>query len=451
MKVVIVGGGKVGRRLVEDFNNEGEDVTLIDIRSDVCDSIQESFDVMCINGSGADLETLGGSDANRADLFIAVTDDDELNALCCVMAKQLGADRCVARVRKREYFKQIDFMRNALGINLIVNPEYTTAAEISRILRFPAAMHAETFAKGRIELIAFNVPEGSALCSKAIHEIYKKYKIKVLICAVQREGEVYIPNGNFVIRGGDTLSITASHRDLSHFMREIGVIQKKVKTVMIIGGGKISFYLAKLLLESGMKVKIIENNMQRCREIAEHLPKADVVYGDGTDWHVLEEEGIDRADSLVALTGIDEENMIISMYAARTRNVDKIITKINRESFMELMSDNSSCSIVSPKHITANLIIRYARAMKSAQDTEMRTLYRIVNNRAEAVEFIINCKSELTGRPISEIPIKNNVLIAAVLRNNRMFIPDGNCSLEVGDTIMLVTTERISTLSDILE
>lgn len=450
MRVVIVGGGKVGRRLVEDFNNEGDDVILIEKKSSLCEKIQESFDVMCINGSGADIKTLDEAEIRKADLFIAVTDNDELNALCSVMAKKLGAERCVARVRKREYFKQIDFMRNALGINLIVNPEFTTAGEISRTLRFPAAIHAETFAKGRIELIAFNVDEDSALCGKAIYEIYKKYKIKVLICAVQRSGEVYIPNGDFVIESGDTLHITASHHDLSNFMREIGVMQKRVKTVMVIGGGRISFYLAKLLLESGLKVKIIENNMQRCLELSEHLPKADVVYGDGTDWRVLEEEGADRVDSLVALTGIDEENMIISMYA-KSRNIDKVITKINRESFAELMSNSGAYSIVTPKNITANLIIRYARAMKSAQDTEMRTLYRIVNNRAEAVEFIINSESVLTQKPLSQIPMKKNVLIAAVLRNNKMFIPDGNCTLAVGDTIMIVTAERISTLSDILE
>lgn len=450
MKVVIVGGGKVGRRLVEDFNNEGDDVILIEKKSGVCERIQESFDVMCICGSGADIETLNEAEIRRADLFIAVTDDDEVNALCSVMATKLGADRCVARVRKREYFKQLDFMRNALGINLIVNPEFTTAGEISRILRFPAAIHAETFAKGRIELIAFNVSEDSALCGKAIHEIYQRYKIKVLICAVRRGGDVSIPNGDFVIEAGDTLSITASHRDLSHFMREIGVIQKKVKTVMIIGGGRISFYLARLLIESGMKVKIIENNMDKCLSLSEHLPKADVVYGDGTDWHVLEEEGIDRVDSVVALTGIDEENMIISMYA-QSRNVDKVITKINRKSFADLMSKSGTYSIVTPKNITANLIIRYARAMKSAQDTEMRTLYRIVNNKAEAVEFIINKESPLTEKPLSEIPMKKNVLIAAVIRNNKMFIPDGRCTLNVGDTIMIVTAERIATLSDILE
>lgn len=450
MNVVIVGGGKVGRKLVEDFNNEGENVVLIDIKNSICEKIEESFDVRCINGSGTDLEILEEAEIKKADLFIAVTENDEYNALCSVMAKKLGASRCVARVRNREYFKQLDFMRNALGINLTVNPEYATADEISRILRFPAAINAETFAKGRIELIEFNVDENSALCNYALYEIYKKYKIKVLICAVQREGKVYIPNGDFIIKGGDKLHITASHRDLTRFMREIGIIQKKVRTVILIGGGRISFYLAKLLLESGMNVKIIEQNIHRCQELAEYLPKADIVCGDGTDRHVLAEEGIDRVDSVVALTGIDEENMIISMYA-KSRKVDKIVTKVNRLSFADLMESTGVYSIVTPKNITANMIIRYARAMKSAQDTEMRTLYRIVNNKAEAMEFIVNKESELTSKTLSEIKMKKNVLIAAILRNNKMFLPDGNSTLEVGDTVVVVTTQRLTTLTDVLE
>lgn len=449
MRVVIVGGGKVGRKLVEDFTNEGDNIVLIDIKNHICEKIEESFDVMCINGRGTDIEILGEAEIKKADLFIAVTDNDEYNALCSVMAKKMGANRCVARVRNREYFKQLDFMRDALGINLIVNPEYATADEISRILRFPVAINAETFAKGRIELIEFNVGEDSALCNYALYEIYKKYKIKVLICAVQREGKVYIPNGDFVIKGGDKLHITASHGDLTKFMKEIGIIQKKVRTVILIGGGRISFYLAKLLIESGMKVKIIEHNMSRCQELAEYLPKADVVCGDGTDRHVLEEEGIDRVDSVVALTGIDEENMIISMYA-KSRNVDKIVAKVNRLSFADLMENTGIYSIVTPKNITANMIIRYARAMKSAQDTEMRTLYRIVNNKAEAMEFIVNKESELTSKTLSQIKMKENVLIAAILRHNKMFLPDGNSTFEVGDTVIVVTTHHLTTLTDVL-
>lgn len=449
MNVVIVGGGKVGRKLVEDFNNEGENVVLIDTKTDLCEMVQDTYDVRCVAGSGADLEVLEEAETRRADLFIAVTTNDELNTLCAVMAKKLGADRCVARVRNREYFKQLDFMRSALGINMIVNPEYTSAAEISRMLRFPAAINTETFAKGRIELIEFQVGEDSVLAGKSLIDIYKELKIKVLICAVQRGEEVFIPNGDFVLQAGDRIHITASHKDLAKFVRETGVMNRKIKSAMLIGGGRISFYLARLLLESGMSVKIIEQDLEKCRSLAETLPNADVVHGDGTDRQVLQEEGIDRVDAIVALTGIDEENMVISMYA-KTQNVGKIVTKINRISFADLMDSTGNYSIVTPQNITADMIISYARAMKSAQDTEMRTLYRIVNDQAEAMEFVVNRDSALTEMPLRELRLKNNTLIAAIARGNRMFIPDGQSRLEKGDTVIVVTTERITTLTDIL-
>ncbi len=449
MNIVIVGGGKVGRKLVEDFNNEDCDIVLIDIKKTVCEYIEETFDVRSINGSGTDVDVLLEADMKKTDLFIAVTANDEYNALCSIMAKKMGAQRCVARVRNREYSKHVDFMRDALGINMIINPELATAGEISRILRFPAATKTETFARGRIELIEFTVNNDSALCNMAIYEIYKKYKIKVLICAVQRGGDVLIPNGDFVIHGEDRLHITASHGDLTRFMREIGIIQKKVKTVMLIGGGRISLYLAKMLIDSGMRVKIIEINPPRCGTLSEFIPKADIICGDGTDRHILEEEGIDRVDAIVSLTGIDEENMIISMYAQK-KGVDKVIAKVDRLSFDDLIEETDVFSIVTPKNITANMIIRYARAMQSARDTEMRTLYRIVNNRAEAMEFIVNQESALTGRPLARISIADGVLIAAILRNNRVLVPDGGSTLEVGDTVIVVTTHRIKNLTDIL-
>ena len=450
MNVVIVGGGKVGRKLVSDFVAEGDDVVLIDTKPEVCELLQDTMDIRCVLGSGADLETLNEAETKRCDLFIAVTTNDELNTLCAVMAKKLGADRCVARVRNQEYFKQLDFMRSALGINMIVNPEYASASEISRMLRFPAAINTETFAKGRVELVEFQVAPDSMLIGKTLYEIYKEIKIKVLVCAVQRGNEVFIPNGNFVLQKDDKIHITATHKELAKFVRETGVMNKKIKSVMLIGGGRISFYLAKLLLESGMSVKIIEQNLDRCKQLAETLSGADIVYGDGTDRQVLEEEGIERTDAVVSLTGIDEENMVISMYAHK-QNVDKIITKINRESFADLMESSGGHSIITPKNITADMIILYARAMKSAQYMEMQTLYRIVNNKAEAMEFVVSKNSELTEKPLSELRMKKNTLIGAIARGNSMFIPDGSSRIEIGDTVVVVTTERIRAFEDILE
>ncbi len=449
MNVVIVGGGKVGIKLVEDFTAEGENVVLIDIKNSVCSHIEETYDVRCITGSGTNVDILEDAEIKKADLFIAVTANDEYNALSSIMAKKMGASRCVARIRNREYSKHIDFVRNMLGINMIVNPELATAGEISRILRFPAATKTETFARGRIELIEFTVGSENALCNMCIKEIYKKYKIKVLICAVQRANEVFIPNGDFVIHSGDRLHITATHGDLTRFMKEIGIIQKKLKTVMLIGGGRISFYLSRMLIESGMKVKIIEQDVHRCAELSEYIPKADIICGDGTDRNTLEEEGIDRVDALVSLTGIDEENMVIAMYAQK-KGVDKVIAKVNRLSFGDLMEESDVCSIVTPKNITANMIIRYARAMMSAKDTEMRTLYRIVNNQAEAMEFGVTKESALTSKPLSQINIQSDVLIAAILRKNTLLVPDGNSTIEVGDTVIIVTTKRVRSLTDIL-
>ncbi len=449
MDVIIVGAGKVGKKILEDLNEESYNVVLIDINNSVCEQVQDDYDVRCINGSGTDLEVLNEAGVKKADLFIAVTDNDEFNALCAVMANKLGAKRCIARVRNIEYFKQLDFMRNALGISLTVNPEYETACEISRILRFPAAIKVETFARGRLELIEIKVDGDSELCGKAISEIYKTFKIKVLICAVQRGTEVTIPNGDFIIRSGDKLNITASHSELTSFLDAVGVIQRRVKTVMLIGGGRITLYLARMLLESGMKVKIIEPDRKVCESLSEYLPKADIICGDGTDSHVLEEEGLSFVDSVVTLTGIDEENMIVSMYA-KSRKVDKVITKVDRLSFADIMENTGVYSIVAPKNITANMILRYVRALNSAKDTEIRTLYRIVNNKAEALEFVVNKESKLTSVPLSDIKIKDNTLIAAILRKNKMIKPDGSSTLEVGDSVVVVTTRHLTSLGDIL-
>ena len=292
--------------------------------------------------------------------------------------------------------------------------------------------------------------EDSLVADKSLFEIYNEVKIRVLICAVQRGNEVYIPNGNFVIRSGDKIHMTALHRDLEGFIRTAGIMNKKIKSVMLIGGGKISMYLAEILIESGMNVKIIEQDQERCRLLAEQLPKADIVYGDGTEKSILAEEGIERVDALVALTGIDEENMVISMFA-NLCSVDKIVTKINRESFADIMDGTGTYSIVTPKNIIADTIIRYARAMKSAQDTDMLTLYRIVNNKAEVMEFAVNKESGLTALPLAQVKLKNNVLIAAIMRKNKMIVPDGSSKIEVGDTVIVVSTERIATLTDILD
>lgn len=448
MNIIIIGGGKVGRRLVEDFDREGHSVVLIDISSEIIERIQNDYDVMGINGSGTDIEVLKEAGVRNCDLAVCITDKDEINALCAIMAKKLGAKECVARIRNRRYFNQISFMRDELGISLIVNPEFYAANEISRILRFPAAIKTETFANGRIELAELKLPE--SLKSRPIYDIYKKYKVKVLICAVARGDKVVIPNGEFILKDGDKIYVTGSHAELARFMKLAGQDRQRLKTAMIIGGGRISYYLAKQLIESGMRVKIIEIDRDKCLQLSEYVPKAKVICGDGTDQYLLDEEGIDTVDSLVSLTGIDEENIIISMYA-RMKKVDKVVTKVNRISFAHMIDSTGIDSIVTPKDITANIILGYVRAMYEVNsEPEVVSLYRIVNNQAEAVEFKISHHSALTGKPLKELKLKKNILIAAIVHGNKSSIPDGDSTIEVGDIVVIVTTEKLKSIMDIL-
>lgn len=449
MNIIVIGGGKVGRRLVEDFDREGHNVVLVDIRPQIADKVQNDFDVMGLCGSGTDVEILLEAGMKSCDLALCVTDSDEINALCGIMSKKLGAKFCVARIRNRQYSKQMAFMRDELGINLIVNPEYYAADEIARMIRFPAAIKTETFAKGRIELAEFKVPE--LLKDRPIYELYRKHKLKMLICAVARGSEVVIPSGDFILHEGDRIHVTASHADMAKFMKLAGLDNQRLKTVLIIGGGRISFYLAKQLIESGMKVKVIEQNEERCLELSENIPKLSVICGDGTDRDLLDEEGIEDFDAFVSLTGIDEENIVISMYA-RMKEVDKVITKVNRISFAQMLDATGIDSIVTPKDITANVILGYVRALSEARGySEVVSLYRIVNNNAEAVEFRVSQQSELTAKPLKDIKFKDNVLIAAIVSKNKSYIPDGSSQIEVGDIVIVVTTRKLQSLEDILD
>ncbi len=448
MNIVVIGGGKVGRKLVEDFTREGDSVVIIDENPELIEQMQDTYDVRGIVGSGTDVEVLKESGIRNCSLVICVTDKDEINALCGIIAKKLGAKACVARIRNRQYFKQIGFMRNELGLNMIVNPDLYAANEISRMLRFPAAIKTETFARGRVELAEFKLPE--ELKDKPIYEIYKKYKVKILVCAVARGDEVIIPNGEFVLREGDKIHVTASHAEMAKFMKLAIPENPHIKTVMIVGGGRISYYLANQLIESGMRVKIIENNRERCQELSEYIPKSDIIFGDGTDQELLNEEGIDSVDSFVSLTGIDEENIVISMYA-RMKKVDKVITKINRIPFAQMLDATGIDSVVTPKDITANIIVGYARALNEVDaEPEVVSLYRIIGNKAEAVEFKVSKESELTSVPLKELKLKKNMLIAAIVSNNKTIIPGGDSTIEVGDTVMVVTTQQLRRITDVL-
>ncbi|MDD6044409.1 MAG: Trk system potassium transporter TrkA [Clostridia bacterium] len=439
MDIVIVGDGKVGYTLTERLSQEDHNITVIDNHAHALNNTMNLQDVSCVEGNGVSHIVQTEAGVPKADLLIAATSADEINMLCCMVAKKLGAKHTIARVRNPEYQQQMFFLKDELGLSMAVNPEQAAASEISRLLRFPSAIKVEPFAKGRIELVEFKVREGSPLHGMKLADFYGHFKLKVLVCAVAREDEVFIPKGNFVIQTGDKLSILATPADVSAFFKAAGTFQRRAKDVMIVGGGRIAYYLTRQLIETGIHVKIIENDEAHCERLCELLPKAQILHGDGTDHELLHEEGLDNTDALVALTGIDEENIILSMYA-NSRKVDKVITKVNNSRLAEMVSNVGVESLISPKDIAANRIISYVRAMTNATGSHVETLHRIADDGAEALEFRVREGSRCVGIPLKDLPIRDNVLIGAIIRGGSCIIPGGNDEIRVGDSVIVVTT-----------
>lgn len=451
MKMVIIGNGKAGSSLASMLSHEGHDVTVIDINGAALEKTQNTEDVMCIEGNGIDAEVQRDAAVNKAGIVIAATHYDEVNLLCCLIAKKLGASRTIARVRNPEYYKQIDFIREDLGLSMVINPEGITADEILRVLITPAAAKVEVFEKGKMELVEYKIPDNSPILDKSLLEIYKDTGIKLLICAVQRDSEIYIPGGNFVLRSGDKISIAATHKDIERFFRNGGSIKDKVKSCIIVGAGRISYYLTLGLLGMGMHVKIIEKDLDKCRRFAQLFPKASVIHGDGTDQDMLAEEGIRDADAFVAVTGIDEENIIMSLYAKNNSNA-KVVTKINRESYVGLTGQIGLDCIISPKYLATSSVLTYVRSLYNTE-SNIESIYHIVDNRVEAAEFRIKEKiPQLIGVPLKELKIKKNILICSVVRGRQVIIPDGNTTIETGDSVVVVSKEhRFSDIREILE
>ncbi len=449
MKIIIVGDGKVGMILTEYLSLEGHDIMVIDNNPEVVEHAVNAFDVMGLSGNGANYNVLIEAGATKADLLIAATSSDEMNILSCLMAKKIGTRHTIARVRNPEYAQQLVFIREELGLSMIVNPEFEAAQEISRVLRFPSAIKLDCFSKGRVDLAEIRLPENGYLAGHRLSELYKICKEKILICAVQRGDEVYIPNGDFMLQANDRIHITGSHAALASFFKAVGIFKQKSKHILIIGGGKIGYYLAKQLTDTGVDIKIIEQSEERCLALSEMLPRATIICGDGTDHATLQEEGLSSSDACVVLTGIDEENIILALYA-QTLGVSKVITKIDRRSFVDMANHMGIDSFVSPKVITANRIVRYVRAMEFAKDADIKTLYKIVNDQVEALEFSIRQKTEYTDIPIKDLPTKKGTLIASIIRHGRVIIPNGSDHLEVGDSVVVVALSgKVKTLDDI--
>lgn len=452
MKIVIVGDGKVGSTLTEYLSNEGHDIVLIDNRPRVIEDALNSYDVMGITGNGASYSVQMEAGVNKAGILIAATSSDEVNILCCMIAKKIGARHTIARVRNPDYFHQLTFMRDQLGISMMINPEFEAANDISRILRTPSAITIEPFAKGRIDLAQIKITPDSPLADMSLSKISHTWAPKILVCAVQRgENEIYIPGGNFVLKAGDKIYFTASHSELNTFFKELNIFRHKIKNVLLIGGGKIAYYLAQQLIEMNMRVTIIEQDQDRCLELSGALPKAMIIHGDGTEHDLLQEEGIGNMDACVTLTGIDEENIILSMYA-RSQQVHKVITKINKISFHSIVESLGLESIVSPKYTTANHIVSYVRAKQNSRGSNVQTLYKIVDGHAEALEFLVTEKTTFAGVQLKNLRLKKNLLIACIVRRNHLIIPGGDDTIEVNDSVIVVTTNQyLDDLNDILE
>lgn len=439
LRIIIVGCGKVGATLIEQLSREGHDITIIDKNAQKIQELTNLYDVMGIVGNGASYSTQMEAGIDESDLIIAVTDSDELNLLCCTVAKRVGNCAAIARVRTPDYSKEVDYLREKLGLAMIINPELEAAKEAARILYLPTALEVNSFAHGQAELIKFKIPEGNVLDGVTVASLGKNISSKVLICAVERDGEVYIPSGNTKLFKDDVISVVASRRLLKSFFVDIGFRTKQVKDTMIIGGGKAAYYLAHQLLHMGVSVKIIERDHARCEELSILLPKAIIINGDGTDEELLKEEGIETVQSFVPLTGIDEENIMLTLHARQVSRA-KVITKINRIQFKDVISRLDLGSVIYPRYITSEAIIAYVRAKKDSMNSNIETLYHMFDHRVEAIEFLVEKESEVTGIPLMDLSLKKNLLISFINRNGTIIIPGGHDCIKVGDTVMIVTT-----------
>lgn len=441
MNIVIVGDGKVGATLVEHLSQEGHDIVVIDRDSKIVEQMVNSYDVMGICGNGASYDVQMEAGVSSARLFIAATSSDELNILCCLIAKKVGAHHTIARVRNPDYLKQLPFIKEELGLSMIVNPEYDAANEIAKVLRFPNAINIETFSRGNVDLAELKINDGNPLCDMALTDIFGAFKTKILVCAVQRKTDVFIPRGDFVLKSGDKIHITAPRGELVRFMKTLGIYKHRTKDIMIIGGGKMGYYLARQLSESGgYNVKIIEIDRDRCDKLCTLLPDVNIINGDGTDRGILYEQGIESQDAFVALTTIDEENIISSMYAS-SLGISKTVAKVNRVSYQVLESIGMD-SAFSSKAIAANRIIGYVRALENSGESSVQTLYKLVGGQVEALEFKITADFKNIGIPLKELDINNDTLIASIIRDNHVIFPDGNDSIEIGDSVIIVSKSK---------
>ncbi len=450
MRIIIVGCGKVGTALAEQLDQEGHDIVVVDNKSSSINYVTETLDVLGVVGNGASFAILQEAGIEDAELLIAVTGSDELNLLCCLIAKKAGDCHTIARVRNPEYNDEIRFIKEETGLSMTINPESEAAIEMSRIIRLPSAIKIDSFAKGKVDLLKFQIPPNSLLDGMKILNINSHIKSKILVCSVERGDEVFIPSGDFTLHGNDLISIITSPRSAFDFFQKVGGPISHIKNVMLIGGGRIAVYLAQKLIGTDIKIKIIEQNRERCEQLSDLLPEALIINANATDNNLLLEEGLENMDAIACLTNMDEENILLSLYAQKKGRA-KVFTKITRLTYDDIIGEMHLGTLVNPKYITTDRIIQHVRAMQNSKGSNVETLYKIVNNKVEALEFYVRNNSKLIGISLEKLKIKSNLLVACINRKGKIIIPNGQDFIQIGDTVIIVTTiQGLNDLNDIL-
>ncbi len=452
MKIIIAGNGKVGAALTRQLSAEGDELTLIDSNLKILESSEELYDIMVVQGNCASMEVLRQAGVKEADLLIAMAGADEVNLLCCMTAHAMNANiHTIARVCNPQYMDQIFSMREMFGLSMAVNPERQAAVEIERLLKYPGFLKRDTFTKGRVEIVELRIDGRSKLCNVALNDMYGIVKCKILVCAVLREGKAIAPNGNFVLREGDRIFVTAFTNTLTILLKNLGVITHKAKRAILCGGGRVSYYLAKQLENSGIAIQIIEQDAERCRQLAVQLPSACIIQGDASNQMLLEQEGISSCDAVVTLTGMDELNMIVSLYGASCK-VPQIITKLGHIENTDILGNLSLDSVISPKELCCNTIVQYVRAMKNQTGAAL-TVHTIADGQAEAMEFLVDGKVKHCGVPLKNLKLKKGVLVVCIAKGAKMEIPNGESYYNIGDIVYIVTSKEksIYQLNDMFE
>ncbi len=453
MKIVVVGAGKIGSTMISRLVTEEHDLTVVDKDVSVVSEISNIYDVMCVCGNATDCSVLEEAGVPEADLFIAATASDELNMLSCFLGRRLGAKHTIARIRNPEYNREsLGFLKQHLDLSMAINPEMLAAQEMFNLLKLPSAIKIETFSQMNVEIVEIILRKGSLMAGVSLMDLRNRFKAKFLVCAVQRGSEVFIPSGSFVLQDGDKIGLTGSPAELLKLFRAIGLEHRQAKSIMIIGGGRLGFYLSRMLENTGNSVKIIERSPKKCNELSQKLSRTIVINGDGAQQEIMMEEGLENMDAFVTLTGMDEENILISMFAS-AHKVPKVITKINRDELCDMAEKLGLDSVISPRKIVSDRVIQYARALENSAGSSVETLYNIMDDKAEALEFIVGPDFSHTGIPLKDLKIKDNILIAGIIRDRRPMLPAGDDFILQGDRVIVLAASgrKLGDLSDIIK